>query len=202
MFHRTAFAAALLVLSSVVLPGCGGGRAGNAETGDAAAVSAGTGGSPDSPLVGGGTPQVPVAAGGAQGGSVVTGGIPEVPAVTGNTPEVRAIKHPGVGLTLSDLQTLKANVDQGKEPWKSGYDQLANSPTSRLSYAGRGGPFAKVSRAPDENLNAWRSDMVAISDLSRMWYFTQNEQYAVNARKLLLGWATTCLLYTSDAADE
>jgi hypothetical protein len=48
-----------------------------------------------------------------------------------------------------------------------------------------------VSRAPDENLNAWRSDMVAISDLSRMWYFTQNEQYAVNARKLLLGWATT-----------
>lgn len=33
--------------------------------------------------------------------------------------------------------------------------------------------------------------MVAISDLSRMWYFTRNEQYAVNARKLLLGWATT-----------
>jgi hypothetical protein len=103
----------------------------------------------------------------------------------------RVIKHPGAGVTLSDLQTLKANVDQGKEPWKSGYDQLANSPTSRLSYAGRGGPFAKVSRAPDENLNAWRSDMVAISDLSRMWYFTKDERYAVNARKLLLGWATT-----------
>ncbi|MGJ7498651.1 discoidin domain-containing protein [Variovorax sp. RT4R15] len=103
----------------------------------------------------------------------------------------RVIKHPGAGLTLSDLQTLKANVDQGKEPWTSAFNQLANSPTSRLSYAGRGGPFAKVSRAPDENLHAWRSDMVAISDLSRMWYFTQNEQYAVNARKLLLGWATT-----------
>ncbi|KQW00074.1 alginate lyase family protein [Rhizobacter sp. Root1221] len=110
---------------------------------------------------------------------------------SGDSPQVRVIKHPGAGLTLSDLQTLKANVDQGKEPWKSAFNQLANSPTSRLSYAGRGGPFAKVSRAPDENLNAWRSDMVAISDLSRMWYFTQNEQYAVNARKLLLGWATT-----------
>ncbi|MEO6921315.1 MAG: alginate lyase family protein [Collimonas sp.] len=103
----------------------------------------------------------------------------------------RVIKHPGAGVTLSDLTTLKAYVDQGKEPWKSGYNQLAGSPESRLSYAGRGGPFAKVSRAPDENLNAWRSDMVAISNLSRLWYFTRNEQYAVNARKLLLGWATT-----------
>ncbi|MEO7017053.1 MAG: alginate lyase family protein, partial [Leifsonia sp.] len=93
--------------------------------------------------------------------------------------------------TLSDLTTLKAYVDQGKQPWKSGYNQLANSPESRLSYAGRGGPFAKVSRAPDVNLNAWRTDMVAIWDLSRMWYFTKNAQYAVNARKLLLGWATT-----------
>ncbi|WP_280812569.1 alginate lyase family protein [Variovorax boronicumulans] len=103
----------------------------------------------------------------------------------------RVIKHPGVGVSLSDLATLKAYVDQGKEPWKSGYNQLANSPNSRLSYAGRGGPFAKVSRAPDENLNAWRSDMVAISNLSRMWYFTRDERYAKTARWLLLGWATT-----------
>ncbi|MFL6700349.1 MAG: discoidin domain-containing protein [Vitreoscilla sp.] len=103
----------------------------------------------------------------------------------------RAMKHPGAPLTLSDLQTLKAYVDQGKEPWKSGFNQLANSPTSRLSYAGRGGPFAKVSRAPDENLNAWRSDMVAIWDLSRMWYFTRDERYAKTASWLLLGWANT-----------
>ncbi len=120
---------------------------------------------------------------------------PEAEAPEADTPVrsalVRVFKHPGAGLTLSDLQTLKANIDQGREPWKSGYNQLANSPNSRLSYAGRGGPFAKVSRAPDENLNAWRSDMVAISELSRMWYFTQDERYAVNARNLLLGWATT-----------
>jgi hypothetical protein len=181
MFDKTNFAAALLVLSAIMLTGCGGGNSGNVAMGDAPGVSVGTGGSPEVPVVGGGTPEVPV----------IGGGTPEIPAATGNTPEVRVIKHPGAGLTLSDLQTLKANVDQGKEPWKSAFNQLANSPTSRLSYAGRGGPFAKVSRAPDENLLAWRSDMVAISELSRMWYFTQDERYAVNARKLLLGWATT-----------
>jgi hypothetical protein len=111
-------------------------------------------------------------------------------AETAGSPQIRAIKHPGAPLTLSDLQTLKANVDQGKEPWKSAYDQMAASPMSRLSYGGYG-PFAKVSRAPDEHLRDWRNDMVAISNLSRMWYFTQDERYAVNARKLLLGWATT-----------
>jgi hypothetical protein len=169
MFDKTNFAAALLVLSAVVLPGCGGGNSGSFQA-DATV-----------PVVAGGTPETPA----------TTGVTPEIPAAPGDTPVARVIKHPGAGLTLSDLQTLKANVDQGKEPWKSGYDQLANSPTSRLSYAGRGGPFAKVSRAPDENLNAWRSDMVAISELSRMWYFTKDERYAVNARKLLLGWATT-----------
>jgi hypothetical protein len=111
--------------------------------------------------------------------------------VSGSSQQVHAFIHPGAPLTLSNLQTLKTYVDQGKEPWKSGFNQLANSPTSRLSYAGRGGPFAKVSRAPDENLNAWRSDMTAIWDLSRMWYFTRDERYAKTASWLLLGWANT-----------
>jgi hypothetical protein len=102
----------------------------------------------------------------------------------------RVIKHPGAGLTLSDLQTVKAYVDQGKQPWKSGYDQLASSGMSRLTYE-RYGPFTKVSRAPDENLWAWRNDMVAISNLSRMWYFTRDDRYAEKAREMLLAWATT-----------
>ena len=110
---------------------------------------------------------------------------------SGSSQQVRAFTHPGAPLTLSDLQTLKAYVDQGKEPWKSAFNELANSPMSRLSYAGHGGPFAKVSRAPDENLWAWRDDMVAIWNLSRMWYFTRDERYAEHARALLLGWANT-----------
>jgi hypothetical protein len=108
----------------------------------------------------------------------------------GGSQQVRVIKHPGAPLTLSDLQTLKANVDQGKEPWKSAYDQMASDGKSRLTY-GMWGPFPKVSRAPDENLVAWRNDMVAIWGLSRMWYFTQDDRYANKAREILLAWATT-----------
>ncbi|USX23646.1 alginate lyase family protein [Oxalobacteraceae bacterium OTU3REALA1] len=104
--------------------------------------------------------------------------------------EARVFAHPGTPLTLSDLAAIKAKVDQGKEPWKSGYLQLAGDGRSRLTY-GMAGPFATVSRAPHVNLNAWRSDMTAIGNLSRMWYFTGNEEYAKKARSILLAWATT-----------
>ena len=54
------------------------------------------------------------------------------------------------------------------------------------------GPHEIVSRAPNnENLWPWRSDMMAIWNLSRMWYFTQDDRYAEKAREILLAWATT-----------
>jgi hypothetical protein len=97
--------------------------------------------------------------------------------------------HPGTPLTLSDLATLKSYVDQGKQPWKSGYDQLKNDGKAKLTYV-MAGPYATVSRAPDVNLWPWRNDMVAIWNLSRMWYFTGNKDYAKKAHDILMQWAT------------
>lgn len=102
MFDKTDFAAALLVLSAVVLPGCGGGDSENFQAG--ATV----------PVVAGGTPEVPAVAGGTPETPATTGVTPEIPAAPGDTPVARVIKHPGVGVTLSDLATLKAYVDQGR----------------------------------------------------------------------------------------
>jgi hypothetical protein len=96
--------------------------------------------------------------------------------------------HPGAPLTLADLTTLKTYVNQGKQPWKSAFDLLANDSRAKLTY-GMAGPYATVSRAPDLNLAPWRNDMVAIWNLARMWHFTGNEQYAVKARAILLAWA-------------
>jgi len=108
----------------------------------------------------------------------------------GSAAEARVFTHPGTPLTLSDLSALKAQVDQGKQPWKSAYDMLANDGRSRLTYV-MAGPFASVSRAPDVNLGQWRSDVMAIWNLSRMWYFTGNPEYARKAREILRAWATT-----------
>jgi regulation of enolase protein 1 (concanavalin A-like superfamily) len=110
-------------------------------------------------------------------------------------PQTHAYTHPGAPLSLSDLQTLKANVNQGKEPWKSGYAALAGDGRSSLSYTMQG-PFTNVSRSPNVNLNQWRSDMIAIWNLSRMWYFTGNEAYAQKAHDILLTWANTQTSFT------
>ena len=104
--------------------------------------------------------------------------------------QVTGFTHPGTPLTVSDLTTLKAYVDQGRQPWKSGYDQLANDGKAKLTYV-MAGPYATVSRAPDVNLWPWRNDMIAIWNLSRMWYFTGNKDYAKKAHDILMQWATT-----------
>ncbi len=103
--------------------------------------------------------------------------------------------HPGTPLTLSDLATVKSYVDQGRQPWKSAYDQLANDGRAKLTYV-MAGPYATVGRAPDVNLWPWRSDMMAIWNLSRMWYFTGNKDYAKKAHDILLQWATTQTAFT------
>jgi hypothetical protein len=96
--------------------------------------------------------------------------------------------HPGVLFTRADLELLKANIK--REPWKSGFERLAADGHSQLTYK-MAGPFANVSRAPHVNLNQWRNDMAAIGNLSRMWYFTGNNDYAKKAHDILLAWATT-----------
>jgi hypothetical protein len=113
----------------------------------------------------------------------------------GGAAEARVFTHPGTPLTLTDLSTLKAYVDQGREPWKSAYDQLANDGKAKLTY-GMAGPYAQVSRAPDLNLWAWRNDMVAVWNLSRMWYFTGNQDYAKKAHDILMAWATTQVAFS------
>jgi len=104
--------------------------------------------------------------------------------------KVEAFTHPGIPLTTSDLEAVKAHVLAKDQPWKAGYDLLAADGHSQLTYTMQG-PFASVSRNPHINRNQWMSDMTAAFNLSLMWYFTENEAYAVKSRDILLAWAGT-----------
>ena len=108
-------------------------------------------------------------------------------------PQARAYTHPCIPTTREELDTIKANLD--KEPWKSGYAQLAADAKSQLTYVPNG-PWAEVGRTPDVNLTYWKNDMGAIYNLARMWYFTGNAAYAQKARDLLIAWATTHTSFT------
>jgi len=100
----------------------------------------------------------------------------------------RAFTHPCIPATIQDLDFLKAGRSQ--EPWKSGYAALANASTSQLTWH-QEGPFATVSRNPDQNLVYWNDDMSAVWNCARMWYFTGNNAYAQKAHDILLSWANT-----------
>lgn len=102
-----------------------------------------------------------------------------------NPAQPRVFVHPGIGYTQDDLEVIKANL--GVEPWKTGYEDL-QAETS-LSYNMQG-PFATVGHTAAENRNEWRADMIAMHNLARMWYFTDNEAYAQKARDILINWAT------------
>lgn len=101
-------------------------------------------------------------------------------------------QHPGIPFTTDDLNRLKQNITQ--EPWLTAYNDFKNSAQSSLSYTPRG-PFATVTRAPDLNNVAWRSDMVAIHNLALMWIFTGDSAYARKATNMLDSWAVTNVVW-------
>ncbi|MBO9729802.1 MAG: RICIN domain-containing protein [Chitinophaga sp.] len=103
--------------------------------------------------------------------------------------------HPGIPLSSSDLSILKAHVQAGDYPWKQAYDIMAADGKAQLTYQMQG-PFATVSRSPDVNRGQWMNDMTAAFYLSLMWYFTDNEAYAIKARDILIAWANTQTQFT------
>ncbi|MEY4488316.1 MAG: hypothetical protein RIQ79_824 [Verrucomicrobiota bacterium] len=101
--------------------------------------------------------------------------------------QAQSFTHPGIPLTIADLDALKANLT--KEPWASGYAALLSDSHSQLTYTMQG-PYASVSRNPHVRRNEWMNDMQAAWNLSRLWYFTGNTAYAQKARDILVGWAS------------
>ncbi|MFC0772142.1 LamG-like jellyroll fold domain-containing protein [Terrimonas alba] len=100
----------------------------------------------------------------------------------------QTFQHPGIPFTKYDLEQLKANIT--KEPWLSAYNAFKGDYRSQLSYSMRG-PFATVTRAPNLNNEAWKTDMVAIHNLTFMWWFTGDSAYARKATNMLDAWAIT-----------
>jgi autotransporter-associated beta strand protein len=105
--------------------------------------------------------------------------------------KARAFVHPGIPLTTADLDEVKSNLVN--YPWSEGYAALLADGKSSTNYI-MAGPYDHVNRALGgnyDNINAWRADMTAIFNLSRMWYFTKDNNYAQKAHDILIAWATT-----------
>jgi len=117
--------------------------------------------------------------------------------IAGGGFKAHAFIHPGIPLTTNDLDDVKSNL--ANYPWSEGYAALLADGKSSTNYV-MNGPFGLVSRTPDLNLPAWGNDMNAVWNLSRMWYFTRDNNYAQKAHDILLAWATTMTNFGGDQA--
>ncbi|VGO11728.1 Endo-1,4-beta-xylanase Z [Pontiella desulfatans] len=107
--------------------------------------------------------------------------------------------HPGIPLTIEDLDAVKARL--AVEPWATGYAHLLADGHASTNYVMRG-PFETVSHAKPGQENdgsdpAWENDMEAIHCLARMWYFTEEDAYAQKGRDILISWATNQTLFAA-----
>ena len=103
--------------------------------------------------------------------------------------------HPGVGLTKEMLETARAQLLAGKEPWVSGYIQM-----TRHRYAGKGTRARNESTSrpgePDtdalnsEGINARvNMDGERAQQQALMYYFTGDEVYRANALGIVRVWS-------------
>jgi hypothetical protein len=118
----------------------------------------------------------------------LTGSIGGAYTLTAIAPSTNTFVHPGIGLTVEGLDAVKANLNV--EPWKTGYEDMLSASQSSLDYTPyQDGTLDVVGRLT--NNAAWESDMKAVHNMARLWYFTEDEAYAQKGRDILISWANT-----------
>lgn len=107
-------------------------------------------------------------------------------------PALGAFTHPGLLHTRADLHRMRQKVQQGVEPWKSGFEKLRTHRQSQADWQVRG-PFERVVRGPRENLNNTElaEDGNAAYQNALMWVITGDEAHARKAVEILDAWSGT-----------
>jgi hypothetical protein len=115
---------------------------------------------------------------------------------TNTNVNVRIFSHPGILLTMDDLERLKARVQAKEEPWYSDYQRMVNSVSYDLagpnyqnkvfSNVGRGG-----SPSDSGNMGYFEKGGNAAYFNALQWVITGDHQYADRAVDILSQWAST-----------
>lgn len=101
--------------------------------------------------------------------------------------------HPGLPLTTTDLDRIKANL--ATDPWKTEYASMQTDSHAQLTYVEQG-PSADVGSS--SSYSHWSSDMSAVHMLALMWWFSGNTAYADKAVAIINSWATTETTFSGD----
>lgn len=98
--------------------------------------------------------------------------------------------HPGLLQSKADLNRMKEDVAEKKQPVFEGYQVFRQNQESQLSYHMKG-PLATVGRNPTVGQGTYDSDANAAYQCAIMWYITGDTAYAYKAEKIINAWAST-----------
>ncbi len=97
--------------------------------------------------------------------------------------------HPGIDVTLADLEWIKAQVQEGNEPWKGYVEELENG--RHLDFIPE--PTSRVIRGPYNNPDIGASQFSASGGrayaCALMWYFSGDEAYARKGIEIIDQWS-------------
>ncbi|MFD9539972.1 alginate lyase family protein [Streptomyces sp. NPDC060022] len=113
-----------------------------------------------------------------------------------------AFTHPGVLVSRSQLDFVRAKVQAGAQPWKGAYDQMLASKYASLTRTAK--PRAVVECGSYSNPNYGctdeREDAIAAYTLSLAWYIGQDSRYAQKAIQIMDAWSNVITDHTNSNA--
>jgi hypothetical protein len=191
--HRAALLSALLVAA------CSGTAKGVPADGRSS-----SGGSSDGGSSSGGASGAGPSSGTASSGGSSSGGVSSAGPSSGGSSISPVFVHPGVLSTREDLLRMRAKVQAGAEPWKSGYDVLAANAHSQSTWVAhphptpcRGGGCANAGLPQDYMTMA--NDAAAAYQAALRYWITEDTAFADAAIRNMDGYATTVQYLTGDS---
>ncbi|MGW4436214.1 alginate lyase family protein [Streptomyces sp. NPDC004596] len=113
-----------------------------------------------------------------------------------------AFAHPGVTVSLAQLDFVRGKVLAGAQPWKGAFDQMTASKYADLNRTPK--PRATVECGsysnPDLGCTDERQDAIAAYTDALTWYITRDARYAQKAIQIMDAWSATVTSHTNSNA--
>jgi hypothetical protein len=121
------------------------------------------------------------------------------PTVIESRHPVSGFVHPGIVVSVSQLEHARARIRAGDQPWAAAYETMWRSGYASLNW--RPNPRETVECGyfsnPDLGCTAQRRDAVAAYTHALLWYLTGERAFAEKAIEIIDAWATTLREYTN-----
>jgi hypothetical protein len=110
--------------------------------------------------------------------------------------------HPGVGVSVAQLDFVRAKVQAGAQPWTDAFNQAKSSKYASLSRTPKPRAVVECGSYSNPNLGCTdeREDAIAAYTDALLWYLTRDDRYAQKSIQLMDAWSATISDHTNSNA--